>query len=144
MKAYELMVGDFVIVNGILRQVSQITKHKIGYHKTEQPFGECKMSYARLYEIKPVPLTSEILEKNGFERKVISDEEPYYQDEEGNSYYQYGELGINTPHIWFWYKDGHITMPSNCTKWIEFSSVHELQHILRSCNLITLADNFKI
>lgn len=116
--------------------------------------GECCISWKPMLssdsneeyadELNPLPLTAEILEKNGFERKVISDEEPYYQDKEGNSYYQYGELGINTPNIWFWYKDGHITMPSNCAKWIEFSSVHELQHALRLCELTELADNFKV
>lgn len=32
MKAKELMIGDFVFVEGVVRKVEQITKKKIGYH----------------------------------------------------------------------------------------------------------------
>lgn len=67
MKANELQIDDFIIVDGIVRKVCAITKHKIGYHKLELPFGECQMSYTRLYEVSPINLTPEILEKNGFE-----------------------------------------------------------------------------
>lgn len=133
MKANELMIGDWIQRNGKNFQVTSIMD---GYISTDEH------SDSHDYHFNPIPLTPEILEKNGIKRKAINDEEPYYQDEEGYYYYQYGELGINTLHIWFWYKDGDIMMPSNCTKWIKLSFVHELQRVLRLCGLDELAENF--
>jgi hypothetical protein len=43
--------------------VESITKKKVGYYA--EP-NEHRMYYLRLSECKPIPLTPEILEKNGF------------------------------------------------------------------------------
>lgn len=63
--------------------------------------------------IEPIPLTAEILEKNGF-----------VQDDES-----------------WWYKDFRIVLSSSkgvslvCGRQIKFCYVHELQHALRLCGI---------
>jgi hypothetical protein len=51
-------------VNAFAFQVEQITKKKVGYHAVS---GENRMYYLRLNEeVKPIPLTAELLEWNGW------------------------------------------------------------------------------
>lgn len=64
MKAHELRVGNLVNYNGKVVKVEQITKRKIGYHTKP---NETRMNYARLCEVEPIPITDELLLKNGFE-----------------------------------------------------------------------------
>lgn len=65
MKATEIQIGDWVkYTNPPYIKVASITKRKIGYHiKDDEP----RMHYVRLCEVEPIPLTAEILKKNGFE-----------------------------------------------------------------------------
>ena len=64
MRPQELRVGNLVNYNGEVVRVEQITKKKIGYHRHK---GETRMNYARLFEVEPIPITEELLKKNGFE-----------------------------------------------------------------------------
>lgn len=74
--------------------------------------------------VKPIPLTEEILEKNGFKQgefinDYILDDATFYLVEFNHSYlYEESDIEINY--------------------------VHELQHLLRLCGLNELANNFKI
>lgn len=67
MKAKELQIGDWLWfenrVNAFPFRVEQITRRKVGYHA--EP-GENRMHYLRLHECRPIPLTPEILTRNGF------------------------------------------------------------------------------
>lgn len=82
---------------------------------------DCSEEYAD--ELNPIPLTPEILEKNGF---VKHDKiHPYYLD----YYHERDGFTIFNSSAWH----GHI-----------LNSVHELQHALRLCGLNDLADNFKV
>lgn len=65
MKPQELSIGNLVMYNGEVVKVEQITKHKIGYHTKP---NETRMNYARLCEIEPIPITDELLLKNGFKQ----------------------------------------------------------------------------
>lgn len=62
-KAIELQIGDFVLVDGIPRKVEAITKKKIGYHRKE---NEPRLYYARLRDVEPIEITEELLVKSGF------------------------------------------------------------------------------
>lgn len=133
MKANELMIGDWI----------QNTNHKIGkvigfsydiqidsenerndivirYNENLTCFSGCKL-------ISPIPLTPEILEKNGINGGVWED---YY----GHT------LLVNNNRIKYFF-DGHrrLDLPYNRVIY-----VHELQRALRCCGLNELADNFKI
>ena len=70
MKASEIQIGDWLYYKGQFNafhfKVESITKKKVGYHA--EPNGH-RMYYLRLSECKPIPLTPEILEKNGFKYK---------------------------------------------------------------------------
>lgn len=76
-------------------------------------------------KIAPIPLTAEILEKNGFMDidtlgvEACCGYNIYYKSGEG---YGFNEVDITRP---FYY-------------------VHELQHALRLCGLNELADNFRV
>lgn len=68
MKANKLMRGDWLYYRGRFNafpfRVEQITKKKVGYHAKP---GESRMHYIRLAEVHPIPLTDEILQRNGWE-----------------------------------------------------------------------------
>lgn len=63
MKATELMIGDYVLVKPsmMLIKVAAIHHKKVGYHAVTH-----KLNWVRMDLLEPIPLTPEILEKNGF------------------------------------------------------------------------------
>lgn len=76
--------------------------------------------------VKPIPLTSEILEKNGF-----------------RDYFGYGYANNKGCYCEGFYMNNDFTIRvSNVSRKLNY--VHELQHVLRLCVLNDLADNFKI
>lgn len=64
----QLMRGDWLYYRGRFNafpfRVEQITKKKAGYHAKP---GESRMHYIKLAEVQPIPLTDEILQRNGWE-----------------------------------------------------------------------------
>ena len=79
---------------------------------------------------EPIPLTHEILEKNGFwvMEKV---------DNGAEEYIVYATGGL----IFYYNRDNDYHFPNTPISW---KYVHQLQHALRLCGLNELADNFKI
>lgn len=51
-KSNELMIGSWVLVNGVPRQVAYITKKEVGYYRK----GNSRMFYERLDMIEPIPI----------------------------------------------------------------------------------------
>lgn len=79
--------------------------------------------------IRPIPLTAEILEKNGFEKAMPKIE--YYDMLVAGK-----QLVVEkSPARWYVRYGG-------CSNYVY--KVHELQHALRLCGLTDLADNFKV
>ena len=116
MKTTELMIGDKVMV----KVLSQIPNTYVLHTWTAN-------DYSRDIQVKPIPLTSEILEKNGWK-------------DDG---------------LWYEYQDDTSTIQSclpdmrgiiNGIEIKEFQCkyVHQYQHLLRLCELNELADNFKV
>ena len=109
MKATELQIGDWILYGDKPVKVLQLSKNgKYGW-------------------VKPIPLTTEILEKNGWKETQYWHE---YQD--GKSTIQCclpdmrGRInGIEIEHF-------------------KCEYIHQYQHLLRLCGLDELADNFKI
>jgi hypothetical protein len=117
MKASELMIGDWVLDTefernepdriGIVEDDGRVwLKHRFGYQS---------VTYCA-----PIPLTPEILEKNGFTK----------------------ELDAGGLHYWFTLIDGHtrflIHYARGVFHWfipLDFKYVHELQHALRLCGI---------
>jgi len=86
--------------------------------------------------IRPIPLTAEILEKNGFAKKL---NKHCYHDEDTRILIEYYKGCILID----------ITVNEYCEDEVTYSLpepyyVHQLQHALHLCGLNELADNFKI
>lgn len=62
-RADQLQIGDFVLVDGKPRRVESITKKKIGYHINED---KKRLHYARLHDVEPIKITEDLLRKMGF------------------------------------------------------------------------------
>lgn len=145
MKANELIVGDIVLVDGIPRKVAQVTKRKIGYHLSEM---ECVMHYARLCEIRPVPITPQMLKANGFRYEngvhlcssiygdMAKDKGPHIE-----IVWQYN--GVLEIRSWEVYNKTGITQGAVAFGYNPIA-VHELIHILRMVGLNELAEKIKI
>ena len=129
MKAEELMIGDWarvnhdglcikkgtiVVIGGIDADNSLAKRGLIGSAHC-RPLDDDQFEGGIWCEyLEPIPLTTEILKKNGFTNL--------------------------TGHTW-WYKDFHISLSDTqdltlvCGRTIQFSFVHELQHALRLCRI---------
>ena len=128
MKAADLMIGDWV---GRVFDDKRIIEdyRQVDWIRT----GEIGMRYCKVWSIgciEPIPLTHEILEKNGFwvMEKV---------DNGAEEYIAYATDGL----IFHYNRDNDYYFPNTPISW---KYVHELQHALRLCGLDELADNFKI
>lgn len=136
MKATEIQVGDRLYYKGQYNafdfRVEQVTKHKVGYHA--EPCDN-RMHYLRLHEVQPIPLTAELLERNGF---VLSSESPAATE----YICALGDGPDNNLFVWL-FKDRDFAKvyysPLNVSAMIDVSiphcSVHQLQHALRLCNI---------
>ena len=113
MKTTELMIGDKVMV----KVLSQIPNTYVLHTWTAN-------DYSRDIQVKPIPLTPEILEKNGWW---------YYIDD----MWQHEEVG-------FYIEKWNGRFQCYDINDIKLDSVHQLQQILRLCGLNELADNFTI
>ena len=140
MKAKELMIGDWVCIDesdkyaGAIGQIQSLMYHKEDDAAYFNVFIQGKFGYVPRDvcsdDIRPIPLTAEILEKNGFEN--IGDDT--FQLEEKPCWFwvdffrhTYGcEYDTST----YEYEDDEHRL-----KLYGIPSVHELQHALRLCGI---------
>ena len=122
MEATELMIGDWVF-NKHHKKYIQITPYDFFNHahlpNGEKYFAsELKVISGRDFE--PIPITKEILEKNGWEHRPTG----YVFHIDGGKSYD------NT--LWYIFNDNTFVVEN-----AEFSIkyVHELQHALRLCGI---------
>ena len=121
MNANELMIGDWVHYRGTNIRVTSL------YDKggsNEIGWGDKESTWVNGRTVEPIPLTSEILERNGFryhapERGMYGVTSASYYDCEGS------------PHIFcdgdpfaVWFESG-----------VDIRYVHQLQHVLRLCGV---------
>lgn len=115
MKATELMIGDWVKIQGYdgLR-ITAINKSYVNFDK--------RWAGAKLGEINPIPLTPEILEKNGFELQRDKSELGTL-----DTYWLGSELGTFRIHK---LNNGDYQFGLAKIKY-----VHQLQHAIRLCGI---------
>ena len=152
MKATELMIGDWVIFGDEPLKVQHVYNN--GYDDVVAEIVEDGTNEYGVYEeikdvsavyCSPIPLTPEILEKNGF------------YDRNTQWYYKrFGSYVCFDIAISLVYKEIEVSIVcgagTDCEEEeygssIVFSNdicVHTLQHALRLCGLDELADNFKV
>lgn len=126
MKIKELMIEDWVMYHNGIDQVQEV--YGLASNVYLKEYGTIDVN-----KLSPIPLTPEILEKNGFVKyNEVSDTPPYDKDEEGNMYYSYkGEQ-----KFWGWWQPNSVYLvPVNAMIDLEIKYVHQLQHALRLCGV---------
>lgn len=127
MKTTELMIGDWVMDGDKPAQISCILCDGV-IETTATPWTNEEV-------VSPIPLTAEILEKNGIERSSYPGEitAAYFDDGKNHDI----QLSV---------ENGEVLWTIGFYEYVvlKLHYVHELQHALRLCELHELADNFKI
>ena len=125
MKANELMIGDWVRhANGTPMQVE-----KIDYRGFACGIPHC-WDYNNIYE--PIPITKELLEKNGFVRENLITSYNHYTGIDNRVCLTNDFYSMNSRNMW----TAHIDSEDYCTiANCELTYLHELQHLLKLCNI---------
>lgn len=131
MKATELMIGDWVQIKGHL-DYDKVREIAMDENMEWYISFACSATLFRAYEFVPIPLSPEILEKNGWE-----------------IYYEVGAIYLAIRKDWnltiVVKKIGGLPYLRIAHNWIcNIRHVHELQHALRLCGFNDLADDFKV
>ena len=116
MKLTDLMIKDWVMV----KVLSQIPNTYVLHTWAAN-------DYSRNLQVKPIPLTAEILEKNGW---VYTEYCHEYQD---------GKIIIQSRPPYMWIRINGINIEA-----FKCEYVHQYQHLLRLFGLDELANNFKV
>ena len=120
-----LQIGDWVNVFENPKQIEGVRRFRNGDEVVY--YDGDNGSFIK--DVTPIPLTSDILEKNGFE--VSSEHARYYFEEEGEKYeFVLRKMYfIDNPKVqngWSFYAFNVITL-------VDY--VHELQHALKLCKI---------
>lgn len=134
-KYSELMIGDWVLVDGTPRKVEAITKKKIGYHRKE---NEPRLYYAMLRDVESIPLDEALVLKLGFTKRDVS----YLMDDYfihamydiriGEEQFLNNEYGLTE-----FEEGGYFSFAANNCCWTTMPIIylHTLQHCFRLCGV---------
>lgn len=137
MEANELMIGDWVLKDEEYIKVTDIYEQNGVYYLNDDT--------TPITSVKPIPLTAEIFEKNGFDKflglgRFVS------------KYIKTQEVSIMIDVLFC--KDSHIVVDIEKQSFVEgtrnslhscdIQALHELQNALRLCRLNKFADGFKM
>lgn len=123
MKPEELMIGDLVLYKDEPIMVWEIDEY---YNRINtEPDGYNSIRCIEISDIKPIPLTPEILEKNGF-----------VKDKYGEMILELDDALATTEivlvpsydEMYYWWKVNNELIT-------KIKSIHELQHVLRLCGI---------
>jgi hypothetical protein len=142
-KSAELMIGDYVLVEGKPRRVESITKKKIGYHINPQT--DKRLYYARLHDVEPIEITEDLLQKIGFWKEPKLDKIFSCADNIDNVYAWDASYYIGNPsairissHTKYAVGGGDATidplvLSTSCLVVAKY--LHELQHAFGCCKI---------
>lgn len=138
MKPTELQIGNLVFLSGQAVKVRSITKKKVGVLTDSE---STRLHYARLFEVKPIPITEEWLMKNSFTKIGIA-------DNFGVEVYRKGlpdaiiEIKKNCSNTigrdWFCHIDNETCQGVACA---DVQYIHQVQNLL---NLVGVKSDFKV
>lgn len=143
-KAEDLRIGDLVIVNencsleqGTIGKVSEVRSTPL-YKENEGSIGLKPISNDRwpwgvlCRNIDPIPLTPEILEKNGLKEDVVGEYYTKPLDNETHPFKRYLAVELKRENwvVFIKYRRLH-----DCALLRKIQHVHELQHILWALGL---------
>lgn len=127
MKPNELMIGDYIMLYEDIYIIEEISS-KGWAHIIYNDGSKCRVPLSTDYilgELIPVPLTAEILEKNGFKENKYGE---MILDEELGTSEIYLVLEESHDGEYYWWKASNEIIA-------KIKSVHELQHVLRLCSI---------
>lgn len=133
MNARDLMIGDLVKHRGKIKKIVYINDRidHTEHHNNEIAFTSDEDEWINAGWAEPIPITAEILEKNGFEYDEVDGWEFVGKDYE--------------PLISCVLEECYVMIDSRGLEAeLRIQYVHEIQHAFRLCGLNELADNFKI
>lgn len=116
MKPEELQIYDWVLINDTPHQVKQITQKKVGYHRI--PYN---LDYARLVDVKPIPITAEILEMNEIKNDCVSRWHEWIGEN--------AKILFNPYYLVLTIESKDMTIKGR------FDYVHQLQQAIRLCGI---------
>lgn len=124
MRAKDLMIGDWIYNthNQQSEQVVEIREHMV------------MLTYNDLYDyddIEPIPLTAEILEKNGWKEEHDGIARQYVSEDRRVILHD-DDRFLNSQQEWYIHIDSVNMSTIGC---LELTFVHELQHFLWLCNI---------
>lgn len=129
----DLMVGNWVICYHPSR-LKSFEKVSVGLLHTmqEQEYGHIKEDSPLFRIVEPIPLTPEILEKNGFERENLITSYNHYIGIDNRVSFNDDSYCMNSRNMWI----VHIDSEDYCTiANCELTYLHELQHLLKLCRI---------
>lgn len=129
MKATDLMIGDFVEHDNVIKRVNVIWgTREVSLNDPSKIYGSIYSDKFLIEEIKPIPLTREILEKNGFD---VSDKEiaRYNFEENGEKLH----FSLRAMYDRNGFQKGWSFFAFNVLTILDY--IHELQHALRLCGI---------
>ena len=127
MNVKSLQIGDYVNYRG---QIIKVTSLYDKGGSNEVGWSDKESVWVNAYNVEPIPLTEDILEKNGFEKQFGNF---IYENDDENLRIEFYPKNINYTNGCYDYIDiekGCVTITEMP---IEF--VHELQHALRLCGI---------
>jgi len=128
MEITDLMIGDWVKIIHHHKPKPSIKVKKIDLND----FHDALLQVYPEITYEPIPLTTEILEKSGFEPIRQDAEEPYYwqffDKEEGHVINAFRRI-----YRGLWIECSNATTETSVNKQCEY--VHELQHALKLCGI---------
>ena len=138
MKANELQIGDYVNYRG---QIIKVTSLYDKGGSNEVGWGIKEETWVNAINVEPIPLTPEILEKNGFEKTQIHGEK---QDDiflcfDGEIIIEVGIYDPNFIFIHYRYETPDGINSGELSSIVKVDGgkfyLHELQHALRLCGI---------
>lgn len=137
MKANELMIGDYISVkpSGMPIKVAAVHHKKVAYHAVIN-----KLTWVRESLLEPIPLTQEILEKNGFKRDAFTNLSPdfFYEDDACSVSINLNSTCDKCKSIWVENRNLRITASIEESRHALPKKpllLHQLQHALRLCGI---------
>ena len=143
MKLTDLAILDWVLINNTPHKIQAIDSIDAEILADDELYYVGEDRCHSEDKIEPIPLTPEILEKNGFERGVVIPSKFYRNiDNErlifspNSSFYDLGYV--------HWNESNDVDIMHRLEVQQPIMYIHQMQHALRLFGLDELADNFKL
>lgn len=137
MKTSEIMLGDYfnVYPSNLPIKVAAIHKGKVGYHARKD-----RLAWVRADLLRPIPLTPEILEKNGFKKDAFTNLSPdyYLGNDEYSICINLNSTCDKSKSVWVEKRSSRFTVGIEESRHSLDKKplyVHQLQHALRLCGI---------